>query len=205
MSYRGLALSFAALVGALGVVGADGARAAQADPAAARIEAFDSSLLDVMKNAGTLGAKGRYRKLAPVIDATFDIPLMTRVAVGAPWVGLSAADRGALIKGFAKLSAASYAHNFDAFGGEKFTIEAKVDTRGPDKVVQSHIVPARGAPTALTYRMRQGAEGWKIVDVYYGAISQLATRRADFAAPLAAGGAKGLAAHLDALSEKLLK
>ena len=110
-----------------------------------------------------------------------------------------------MVKGFAKLSAASYAHNFDAFGGEKFTIESKVDTRGPDKVVQSHIVPAKGAPTALTYRMRQGAEGWKIVDVYYGAISQLATRLSDFAAPLAAGGAKGLLAHLDALSEKLLK
>ena len=205
MSYRGLTLSLAALVGALGVVGAEGARAAQADPAAARIESFDSSLLDVMKSAGALGAKGRYRKLAPVIESTFDIPLMTRVAVGAPWAGMSEADRAALIKGFAKLSAASYAHNFDAFGGEKFTIEPKIDSRGPDKVVQSHIVPVRGAPTALTYRMRQGAEGWKIVDVYYGAISQLATRRADFASPLAAGGAKGLAAHLDALSEKLLK
>lgn len=205
MSYRGFTLSLAALVGALGVVGAVGALAAQADPAAARIESFDSSLLDVMKNAGALGTKGRYRKLVPVIDATFDIPLMTRVSVGAPWATMSETDRAALIKGFAKLSAASYAHNFDAFGGEKFTIEAKVDTRGPDKVVQSHIVPPRGAPTALTYRMRQGPEGWKIVDVYYGAISQLATRRSDFAAPLASGGAKGLLAHLDALSEKLLK
>ncbi len=202
MPLRPLAL---ALVAALSLSTAEGALAAQSDPAAARIESFDNSLLDVMKGGASLGAKGRFRKLEPVIGETFDIPLMTRVAVGPTWASLSEADRAALTRGFARLSAASYAHNFDSFSGERFTIEPKVDTRGLDKVVQSHIVPAKGAPTALTYRMRQGADGWKIVDVYFGAISQLATRRSDFAAPLAAGGAKGLIAHLDALTEKLLK
>ena len=200
-----LSPSLAALLGGLSLISAGGALAAQSDPAAARIESFDSSLLDVMKGGSALGAKGRFHKLAPVVDSTFDIPLMTRVAVGSTWTTMSEADRAALIKGFARLSAASYAHNFDAFGGERFTIEPKVETRGLDKIVQSHIVPTKGAPTALTYRMRSGPDGWKIVDVYYGAISQLATRRSDFAAPLAAGGAKGLVAHLDALTEKLLK
>ena len=205
MPTRRVSVSLAAVLGGLSLMGAGGAFAAQTDPAAVRIESFDSSLLEVMKGGSTLGAKGRFHKLAPVVDATFDIPLMTRVAVGSTWTTMSEADRAALVKGFARLSAASYAHNFDAFGGERFTIEPKVDTRGLDKIVQSHIVPAKGAPTALTYRMRSGPEGWKIVDVYYGAISQLATRRSDFAAPLAAGGAKGLVAHLDALTEKLLK
>ena len=205
MPTRRLTLSLAAVLGVVSLTTAGGALAAQSDPAAARIESFDASLLDVMKGGAALGAKGRFHKLEPVVAATFDIPLMTRVAVGPTWTTLGEADRAALIKGFARLSAASYAHNFDAFGGERFTIEAKVDTRGLDKIVQSHIVPAKGAPTALSYRMRAGPEGWKIVDVYYGAISQLATRRSDFAAPLASGGAKGLIAHLDALSEKLLK
>lgn len=205
MSGSRLTLPLALVAAVVALSGSNVAVAAQADPAAARIESFDGTLLEVMKGAASLGAKGRYRKLAPVVESTFDIPLMTRVAVGQPWTTMSEADRAALVKGFSRLSAASYAHNFDAFGGEKFTIEPKVDTRGPDKIVQSHIVPTHGAPTALTYRMRQGPEGWKIVDVYYGAISQLATRRADFTAPLAAGGAKGLLAHLDALTEKLLK
>lgn len=200
-----LSLSLAALLGGLGLIGAGGAFAAQTDPAAARIESFDSSLLDVMKSGPSLGARGRFHKMEPVVAANFDIALMTRVAVGPTWTTLAEADRAALTKGFARLSAASYAHNFDAFGGERFTIEPKVDTRGLDKIVQSHIVPTKGAPTALTYRMRQSADGWKIVDVYYGAISQLATRRSDFTAPLASGGAKGLLAHLDALTEKLLK
>ena len=52
--------------------------------------------------------------------------------------------------------------------------------------------------------MRQTPEGWKIIDVYYGAISQLTTRRSDFAGPVASGGAKGSLAHLDTLTAKLV-
>jgi phospholipid transport system substrate-binding protein len=53
--------------------------------------------------------------------------------------------------------------------------------------------------------MRQSDGVWKVVDVYYGAISQLTTRRSDFAAPLASGGAKGLIAHLETTSAKLMQ
>ena len=63
----------------------------------------------------------------------------------------------------------------------------------------------KGAPVALSYRMRESAGAWRIIDVYFGAISQLTTRRSDFAAPLAAGGAKGLITHLNTLSDDLMK
>jgi len=180
------------------------ARAAAADPAAAKIEAFDASLIETMKAGPALGAKGRYRKLAPAVEEAFDLPVMTRFAVGPTWATMSEADRQALVKAFTRLSIASYAHNFDRFGGERFTIDPKVETRGPDKIVEAHLV-AGGRTVNLTYRMRQSAGGWKIVDVYYDAISQLTTRRSDFAAPLASGGAKGLLAHLAATSDKLLQ
>ena len=182
------------------------ARAAQADPAAARIEAFDKALIETMKAGPSLGAaQGRYRKLMPAVEDTFDLALMTRVAVGAPWATMSEADQKALIKGFTRLSVANYAHNFDSWSGDRFEIDPAVQTRGPDKIVQTHLIPGKGAPVSLSYRMRQSGGQWKAVDVLYGAISQLTTRRSDFAAPLAAGGAKGLLAHLDTLSDNLLK
>ncbi|HEY2177543.1 MAG TPA: ABC transporter substrate-binding protein [Caulobacteraceae bacterium] len=180
--------------------------ASAGDPAAARIEAFDRSLLSVMKEGPALGARGRYRKLEPVVQDAFDLPLMTRYAVGpTAWAGMSEADHQALIRAFTKLTAASYAHTFDRFAGERFDVSPTVQTRGADKVVQSHLTPGSGASVELSYRMRQAGGAWKIVDVYYGAISQLANRRSDFIAPLAAGGAKGLLAHLDATSAKLLQ
>jgi phospholipid transport system substrate-binding protein len=181
------------------------ARATAADPAAGEIEAFQGELLATMKAGPSLGPEGRFKRLTPVVERTFDLPVMTRFAVGPDWSRMSEADHRALIAAFTRLSAASYAKNFNRWSGEKLTVDPNVVTRGTDKIVRAQIVPASGGPTDLMYRMHQDAGGWKIVDVYYGAISQLTTRRSDFAASLAAGGAPGLEKHLDALVDKLLK
>ena len=190
---------------ALAAMGVAPAHAAQTDPAAARIESFDRALLEVMKQGPELGAKGRLRRLEPVVEETFDLPLMTRFAVGPTWSTISEADHQALIRAFARLTAASYAHNFDRYDGERFDVSPQVQTRGPDKIVSVRLTPQGRAPVQLTYRMRQGDSGWKIVDVYYGAVSQLTTRRSDFAGPLSSGGPKGLVAHLEDASAKLMR
>lgn len=201
----GTRLSAAAVLVAASLAVAPSALAA-ADPAAARIEAFDRSLVAVMKEGPALGPRGRYRRLEPLVQDAFDLPLMTRYAVGpTAWAAMSDADHQALVRGFTKLTAASYAHTFDRFAGERFDVSPTVQSRGADKVVQTKLTPGSGASVELTYRMRQSGGSWKIVDVYYGAISQLTTRRSDFAAPLTSGGAKGLLDHLDATSAKLLQ
>jgi phospholipid transport system substrate-binding protein len=186
------------------LAGAGSAHAEGGDPAAARIEAFDVSLIATMKEGTSLGVRGRYARLTPIVERTFNVPLMTQFAVGPAWATMSDADRRALVAAFTRLTAASYAHNFDRFAGERFAIDPKVETRGADRIVSSHLVPEHGAPVSLVYRMENAGGAWKIVDVYYGAISQLTTRRADFAGPLASGGAAGLVAHLDSLVAKLL-
>ena len=190
---------------ALAAMGVAPAHAAQTDPAAARIESFDRALLEVMKQGPELGAKGRLRRLEPVVEETFDLPLMTRFAVGPTWSTISESDRQALIRAFARLTAASYAHNFDRYDGERFDVSPQVQTRGPDKIVSVRLTPQGRASVQLTYRMRQADSGWKIVDVYYGAVSQLTTRRSDFAGPLSSGGPKGLVAHLEDASAKLMR
>jgi phospholipid transport system substrate-binding protein len=180
------------------------ARAA-ADPAAGQIESFDASLLDTMKVGASLGVKGRYRKLAPVIQHTFDLPAMTRFAVGPAWASFTPAQQQAVLDAFGRLSIANYAHNFSSYGGEHFEVDPNVQTRGPDKLVQTHLIRVHDTPVALNYRMRQSGGTWKVIDIYYGAISQLTTRRSDFAAPIASGGAAGLVTHLNSLSANLMK
>jgi phospholipid transport system substrate-binding protein len=129
---------------------------------------------------------------------------MTQFAVGPAWASMSEADHQALIAAFGRLSTASYARNFDKYNGERFEVDPNVTTRGPDKIVKSQLISG-GKTVQLTYRMREAGGVWKIVDVYFDAISQLTTRRSDFAAPLATGGAKGLIAHLNATADKLLQ
>jgi phospholipid transport system substrate-binding protein len=199
------AARWVAVVTGIATLGASAvAHGAPSDPAVARIDSFDQALLEVMKSGPALGARGRYQKLTPAVQASFDLPLMTQFAVGPSWNGMSDADHQALVTAFGRLSTASYAHNFDKFNGEKFTVDPAATTRGPDKIVKSQLVSG-GKTVSLTYRMRETGSVWKIVDVYFDAISQLTTRRSDFAAPLAAGGAKGLVAHLNTTADRLLQ
>jgi phospholipid transport system substrate-binding protein len=175
------------------------------DPAVTQIESLDNALLASMKAGSMLTIAERYRQLTPVIERTFDLPVMTAFAVGSAWANLSGGEHEALIAAFTRLTVANYAHNFTSFDGERFEIQPDVAVRGVDKIVQTRLISPHSAPVNLTYRMRDSAGAWKIIDVYYGAISQLTTRRADFAAPLASGGASGLIAHLNSLSDDLMK
>jgi phospholipid transport system substrate-binding protein len=188
------------------VLAAPRARAQDGDPAASQIQTFQSSLLETMKQGSTLGAKGRFHKITPAVQKAFNLQAMTAFAVGPSWSGLSAAQHTALVDAFTRLTAASYAHNFSSYAGEKFTVDSKVETRGPDKLVQGHIIATQGAPVSLVYRMRDTGGTWKVIDVYFqGSISQLTTRRSDFAAAMASGGEPALLAQLNGQIDKLLQ
>jgi phospholipid transport system substrate-binding protein len=179
---------------------------AAADPAAQQIEALNAALLETMKAAKTQSARDRFRKLEPVVARAFDFATMTRFAVGPTWPSIPAPQQQQLIDALQRLTVASYVHNFSGYSGQRFDVDPKVVTRGPDKVVSTHLVSPGDSPTPIAYRMRQSGGAWKIIDVFYnGAISQLTTRRSDFAATLARGGAPALLAHINALVDKQMK
>ena len=195
----------AAMAGIVGL-SAGPAVAASADPAAAQIDAFDAALLSAMKAGKAAGVGGRARALAPAVTRAFDIPTMIKFAVGPSWPSIPAAQQQGLTEAFQRLTIASYAHNFDGYSGERFVVDPNVLTRGPDKVVTTRIASPGATPVVISYRMRQSGEAWKIIDVFYnGSISQLTTRRSDFSATLAHGGATALIAHLNTLADKELK
>ena len=205
-SRRILSLSFAAAVLTGALAAAAPAAPAATDPAATQIEAFDAQLIDVMKQAKSLGIQGRYRKLEPVVARTFDTGIMVRFAVGPTWSTIPEAQQTALHEAFNRLTVASFAHNFDGYSGQSFQVNPNVVTRGPDKVVQTTLVSPHDSPVSIAYRMRQSGGSWKIIDVFYnGAISQLTTRRADFQSTLQQGGPAALVTHLNALVDKQLK
>ncbi len=179
---------------------------ALSDPAAKQIRDFYDVLLATMKDAKALGVNGRYKKLEPAIDAAFDFATMTKRTVGPQWDSMPQPDRDKLIAAFRRLTIADYAHNFDGYGGETFVVDPTVQERKGDKVVSSKmIVPGKQA-IPFVYRMDQTPKGWKIVDIFLnGYVSEVATRRADFAATLKNGGAGALAQKLDAMTDKTLK
>ncbi|HEY2446606.1 MAG TPA: ABC transporter substrate-binding protein [Rhizomicrobium sp.] len=181
------------------------APARAADPAVDRIQSFYNALLDTMKKGQQLGMQGRFRAMEPAVDATFDLPTMMQFIVGPTWPSLAERDKTNLVAAFRRMTVANYAANFSSFGGEKFVVDPTVQQRGPDRIVQTTLVPVGDKPVPLTYRMRQAGGGWKVIDVFLeGYVSELATRRSDFASTLASGGAPALVTKMDQLTNSLL-
>ena len=179
---------------------------ASSNPAAATVAMFYDTLSDTMKHAKSLGVEGRYRELAPAVDAAFDLPLMTKFAVGPAWESMTQADQLAVIAAFRRFTISDYAHSFDSYSGEHFAIDPNVAAHDPDRIVETKLIPAQGDPVTLNYRMRLDDGTWKIVDVFLqGFVSELATRRSEFASTVASGGSTPLVKKLDTLSANLMK
>jgi len=187
------------------LLGSQPAHAAVSDPAAIQVQTLTDALLKSMRAGASESMAERYRALEPVIGQVFALPTVTRLAVGPDWAGFSPDDQKAVIAAFTRFTVANYAHNFRDYDGQKFEIDDNVMTRGSDKIVRSRIIPAHDVPVSLLYRMHEVDGAWKIIDVYSNGVSELALRRADFAAALGAGGAPVLIAHLNKSSDGLMK
>ena len=194
-------LLLAALLAGCGLASA----AAPSDPAIIQVEKLDAALLESMQAGGHADIAARSARLAPVIRQVFDLRAMTGFSVGPSWGIFSPEQQLDTIEAFTRLTVVSYAHNFHEFSGEHFEIDPNVALRGVDKVVQTQLIVPNKAPVSLMYRMRESGGAWKVIDIYYGAVSQLTIRRSDFAGPVSSGGAAGLIAHLNTLSDDLTK
>jgi phospholipid transport system substrate-binding protein len=183
----------------------DSAYGAGSDPGAMQVQTLTDALLKSMRAGRAESMAERYRNLGPVIEQTFALPLVTRLAVGPDWASFSPDQQKAVIAAFTRFTVANYAHNFHDFDGQKFEIDDNVLTRGEDKIVRTRVIPRNDTPVSLLYRMHEVDGTWRIIDVYSNGVSELALRRSDFAAALASGGAATLIDHLNKASDILLK
>jgi phospholipid transport system substrate-binding protein len=167
------------------------------------VQGLYDALLNTMKNGRTLGQSGRFMRLAPVIRSTFDIATMARLSVGSSWAGLSEAQRQQVSESFGRYISAIYADRFDSYDGQK--LEVTGEQPGPAGVmVKSQIIKASGEPVKVDYMMRRNGESWLISDIYLdGAISEVATRRSEFATILKNEGIDGLIAALNRKADML--
>ena len=162
------------------------------------VRGFYDTLLTTMRNGPTLGQSGRYARLAPVVDRIFDVPSMTRLAVGPAWETLPPAQQQQqLVDAFRHYIAATYADRFDSYSGQQLQVTGQRPYNA-DVIVQTQIVESDGDTTALDYLMRQNQGSWQISDVFLdGTISQVAIQRSEFHSILRREGVDGLVMALN--------
>jgi phospholipid transport system substrate-binding protein len=161
------------------------------------VQGLYDALLSTMKNGRTLGKSGRFTQLEPVIHRSFDIPSMARLSVGSSWAALSEAQRQQVTESFERYISAIYADRFDSYAGQKLQVTDE-QPAATGVMVRTQIVKANGEPVNVDYMMRRNGNAWLISDIYLdGAISEVATRRSEFAAILKSEGIDGLIAALN--------
>ncbi len=186
------------------LVAAGPAGAAEVEPRVL-VERFQGNLLAVMKEAETLGVKGRYDRLVSSIEETFYLPLMIRIASEPYWKGANQTQRSRLISAFRRMSVSTVATLFDAYAGETF--EAIGEKPGPQNtlLVETRIVIPDKSSVKLTYVAKTIKERWRLIDVIVdNGISELSVRRSEYRRVLRNEGVDGLIATLNKKADELI-
>src|SRR6266571_7508449 len=127
----------------------EGAAAAAGNPQD-NVRGFYDTLLSTMKNGRTLGQSGRYARLAPVVDRVFDVPFMTRLAIGPSWETLPPGQQQQMIEAFRHYIAATYANRFDSYSGEQLQVIGQ-QPYNAQVMVHTKILKSNGETTTLNY------------------------------------------------------
>jgi phospholipid transport system substrate-binding protein len=161
--------------------------AESSSPAARHIEAYYEQLMPTLKAAGSLSVGERDRRFTPAITSAFDIGAMARLATGPAWSSFSGAQQAAVREAFARFLVAEYANLVTDYSGESFVVDPQTssESRGGGEIVRTKLLQPGGRTVQINYLVRAG----RVIDVYLnGMVSDLATRRDEFASILAGGG-----------------
>lgn len=200
---RTLMTAAIAAVAAVVLHGSIPLRAQTPSAAAARIKTYYQDLMPTIQQAARLGVRERYKGFAPAITTAFDLPTMTRLAVGPAWKNFSPAQQSVVQEAFTRFIVADYASQIKDYSGESFVVDPQTspEARGGGEIVKTKLVQRGGRIVNINYLVR----GERVIDVYLnGTISDLATRRDEFATIIASGGADGLIKRLQDRAQSLL-
>ena len=164
--------------------------------AEAVVERLHETLLASMKAGDELDFAQRVERLRPVVERTFHFEVISRFVLGAHARGLDAEQRVRIVDALAALSARQYASHFDRYNGERL-VHVETTSRGDERVrVATELVRADGERISLEYVLQQHEGRWGVVNVIADGVSDLALKRAEYAAALSDNGFPALIERL---------
>lgn len=141
---------------------------------------LESALIENMKAGDSMTFDERFETLRPLLDEIMAVDRMGRYVFGRDWQEFEASQRESFRKTFLDLSAATYAGQFKAFGGESFDPVA-VQMQGEDRaVVKRLLTTGSGRQIAFDYLMTRDDAHWQIVTIITDGVSDLAIKRTQY-------------------------
>ncbi len=163
---------------------------------------LQTSLLQAMREGEQLDYQGRFEYLSPVINQTHDIDLIIKTILGATlWFEMDAEQQTLLTDTFQKLSVATYAGRFFKYDGEQFEISGQQELPRDQVLVRSRLIKGDGDSVNFDYVLRQSKGQWRIVNILFDGVSDLAIKRSEYRAVLQRDGFSAL---IEILEEKII-
>lgn len=128
----------------------------------------------------------------------FDLPLISRFALGVHWRRASAEQRAEYTELFEKFLVQSYAARLGQYGGESLRVKAARNGGEKDTIVSTEIIQKGRPPVKVDWRVRNGGDRYKVVDVIVEGVSMVITQRDEFSSVIrrSGGNVEGLLAKL---------
>jgi phospholipid transport system substrate-binding protein len=169
-----------------------------------QIRRLNTTLIGIMKSAEEgLSYQGRFERVAPVVQETFDMPFMAAKTIGSYWRKLDPEERRRWVKAFGDFTISNFADRFDGFSGQTLEIRGERPASRDTLIVETRLNRPGDDAVDLDYRMRARAGDWRVVDIYSdGSVSEVALRRSEYASFLKGGGIDDLIAAVSAKTAK---
>jgi phospholipid transport system substrate-binding protein len=150
--------------------------------AVALVENFHNNLLNIMQEADKLQFQGRYETLAPVLESSFDTPLIAQVILSRYWSDLSAEQQKQFVDLFNRLSISTYASRFDGYSGETFRTTGVEELKRGRLLVKTEMIRPNDKPVKFDYLVHQNEGNWYIISVIADGINDISLKRAEYVA-----------------------
>ncbi len=140
----------------------------------------------------------REAQLRDMLDEAFDLGYIGRLVLGPPYRSLSADQQQAYDAAFESYVLETYARRIDDYGGESVEVIGAEPAGSRDVKVQTRVVGgSAGEPVRIDWRVRDRAEGPKVIDVEIEGVSMAISQRSEFASVVQQRGIDGLIALLE--------
>ena len=178
---------------------------AQEPSASSVVRFFQEGMIEVMKEAESLGVKGRFDRLEPLIDVAFHVPVMARFAAGSHWKGASLEQKNRLVDAFRRMSGSTLATLIDGYSGEAFRLIGEKAGQQGTVLVETELVRVDDSPVSIAYLAKRFKDRWRLVDVIVDdGISELKVRRSEYRRVLKKNGVEGLIEVLNGKADQLV-
>lgn len=151
----------------------------------------------------SLAAQERSDRLRNIMRQRADLPALSRIMLGAAsWDGATPAQRDAFVSVFADYMISVYLPLIADYAGQQVRVTDDQPLQRGDHLVTTRVSDQKdGADRQLALiacRLRQGEQGWKVIDVTIEGISVVRIFGAQFRPVLAREGMDGLVRQLRA-------